>query len=73
MAQVGVLLVDPEQSLVGGIRQSLEGQPYELRLAGSPGHALEAIGGGEVEAVLVSLGSGDGAGALIADISGRWS
>jgi two-component system response regulator RegA len=72
MAQVGVLLVDPEQSLVGGIRQSLEGQPYELRLAGSLAHALEAIGGGEVEAVLVSLGSGDGAGALIADISGRW-
>ena len=62
MAQVGVLLVDPEQSLVGGIRQSLEGQPYELRLAGSAAHALETIGGGEVEAVLVSLGSGDGAG-----------
>ena len=34
MAQVGVLLVDPEQTLVGGIRQALEGHPYELRLAG---------------------------------------
>jgi DNA-binding NtrC family response regulator len=71
MAQVGVLLVDPDQTLVGGIRQSLQGQPYELRLAGSAAHALEAIGGGDVEAVLLSLG-GDGAGALMADISGRW-
>ena len=35
MAQVGVLLVDPDQTLVGGIRQALEGHPYELRLAGS--------------------------------------
>ena len=72
MAQVGVLLVDPDQTLVGGIRQVLEGHPYELRLAGSPAHALETIGAGDVEAVLVSLGRGDGAGALIADISGRW-
>jgi DNA-binding NtrC family response regulator len=72
MAQVGVLLVDPDQVLVGGIRQSLEGHPYELRLAGSVAHALEAISGGDVEAVLVSLGRGDGTGALIADISGRW-
>jgi DNA-binding NtrC family response regulator len=72
MAQVGVLLVDPDQTLVGGIRHSLEGHPYELRLAGSAAHALEAIGGGDVEAVLVSLGGGDGPKALIADISGRW-
>ena len=71
MAQVGVLLVDPDQVLVGSIRQSLEGHPYELRLAGSATHALEAIGGGDVEAVLLSLGAG-GAGPLMADISGRW-
>jgi DNA-binding NtrC family response regulator len=71
MAQVGVLLVDPDQTLVGGIRQSLEGHPYELRLAGSAADALETIGGGDVEAVLLRLG-GDGAGALMADISGRW-
>jgi DNA-binding NtrC family response regulator len=71
MAQVGVLLVDPDQSLVGGIRQALEGHPYELRLGG-PSHALETIGTGDVEAVLVSLGRGEEAGALIADISGRW-
>ena len=46
MAQVGVLLVDPDQTLVGDIRPALEGHPYELRLAGSPAHALETIGGG---------------------------
>jgi len=73
MAQVGVLLVDPDQTLVGGIRQALEGHPYVLRFAGSAGHAVEAIGGGDVDAVLVSLGAGDrGNGALIADIAGRW-
>jgi DNA-binding NtrC family response regulator len=72
MAQVGVLLVDPDQTLVGVVRHSLEGHPYELRPVGSAAQALEAIGGGDVEAVLVSLGTGDGAGALIADISGRW-
>jgi DNA-binding NtrC family response regulator len=72
MAQVGVLLVDPDQTLVGGIRQSLEGHPYELRLAGSAAHALETIVGGDIEAVLVSLAVRDGAGGLIADISGRW-
>jgi DNA-binding NtrC family response regulator len=71
MAQVSVLLVDPDQGLVGAIRQSLEGHPFELRLVGSAAHALDAIGKGEVEAVLVRLG-GDGAGPLIADISGRW-
>jgi DNA-binding NtrC family response regulator len=70
MAQVGVLLVDPDQTLVGGIRQSLAGHPYELRPVGSAAQALEAIGGGDIEAVLVSLGAGDGV--LIADISGRW-
>jgi len=73
MAQVGVLLVDPDQTMVGGIRQALVGHPYELRLAGSAAHAVEAIGGGDVEAVLVSLGAGDrGGGALIADIADRW-
>ena len=71
MAQVGVLLVDPDQTQVGGIRQSLEGHPYELRLAGSSAHALEVIGGGDVDAVLVRL-AGEGAAALMADISGRW-
>jgi DNA-binding NtrC family response regulator len=69
---VGVLLVDPDQALVEGIRQSLEGHPYELRLVGSPAHALEVISGGDVEAVLVSLGRGDATTALIPDISGRW-
>jgi DNA-binding NtrC family response regulator len=71
MAQVGVLLVDPEQTLAGDIRRALEGHAYEFTLVGSATHALETIGGGGVEAVLVRLG-GDGAGALIADISGRW-
>jgi two-component system response regulator RegA len=71
MAQVGVLLVDPDQTLAGDIRRALEGHAYEFRLVGSATHALETIGGGGVEAVLVRLG-GDGAGALIADISGRW-
>jgi DNA-binding NtrC family response regulator len=71
MAQVGVLLVDPDQTLVGDVRRALEGHSYELRLAGSPPHALEAVDGGGIEAVLVRL-SGDGAGALIADIFGRW-
>jgi DNA-binding NtrC family response regulator len=73
MAQVGVLLVDPDQALVGTVRQSLEGHPYQLRLAGSATHALEGIGSGDVEAVLVHLGGGDAGGAaLIADIAGRW-
>ena len=73
MAQVGVLLVDPDQALVGGIRQALEGHPYELRLAGSVAHAVEAIAGGDVDAALVSLGGADlDGGALIADIAARW-
>ena len=72
MAQVGVLLVDTDQGLVGAIRQSLEGHPYELRLASTAAHALEAISGGDVEVVLLSLGRGDGPMALLADISGRW-
>lgn len=72
MAQVGVLLVDSDQALVGGIRRSLEGHPYELRLAGSTTHALEMIGGGDVEAVLVSLAPAGDTGGLIADIAGRW-
>jgi two-component system response regulator RegA len=72
MAQVGVLLVDPDQALVDGIRQSLESHPYDLRLAGSPAHALEAINGGSIDAVLVNLGRGEVNGSLIAEISGRW-
>jgi DNA-binding NtrC family response regulator len=73
MAQVGVLLVDPDQALVGTVRQALEGHPYQLRLAGSAAHALEGIDSGDVEAVLVLLGGGDGGGAaLIADIANRW-
>jgi two-component system, NtrC family, C4-dicarboxylate transport response regulator DctD len=71
MAQVGVLLVDPDQTLAGDIRRALEGHGYEFRLVGSAAHALEVIGAGGVEAVLVRL-SGDGVGALVADISGRW-
>jgi DNA-binding NtrC family response regulator len=73
MAQVGVLLVDPDQALVGTVRQALEGHPYQLRLAGSAAHALEGIDSGDVEAVLVLLGGGDGGGAaLITDIANRW-
>jgi DNA-binding NtrC family response regulator len=75
MAQVSVLLVDldPDQRLVGGMRQALDGRPYELRLAGSAAHALETIGAGDVEAVLVNLGAGDREGrALAADIAARW-
>jgi two-component system, response regulator RegA len=72
MAQAGVLLVDPDQALVEGIRQSLESHPYDLRLAGSPAHALEAINGGSIDAVLVNLGRGEVNGSLIAEISGRW-
>jgi DNA-binding NtrC family response regulator len=72
MAQVSVLLVDPEHVLVDEIRQSLEGHPYELRLSGSAPQAFEAISGGDIEAVLVSLGRGDGNGSVVADISTRW-
>ncbi len=73
MARIGVLLVDPDQTLAGGVRQALEGHPYELRLAGSAAHALEVIGAGDVEAALVSLGAGGrGSGALIADLAVRW-
>jgi DNA-binding NtrC family response regulator len=72
MAQVGVLLVDPDQALVDAIRQSLESHPYDLRLAGSPAHALETISEGTIETVLVNLGRGDANGSLIADIVGRW-
>jgi DNA-binding NtrC family response regulator len=73
MARVGVLLVDPDQTLVGGVRQALEGHPYELRLAGSPAHVLEVVGTGDVEAVLLSLGPGErGGAALLPDLAGRW-
>jgi DNA-binding NtrC family response regulator len=75
MAQGSVLLVDldPDQRLVGGIRQALEGRLYDLRLAGSVAHALEAIGAGDVEAVLVNFGAGDRAGpAFVADVATRW-
>jgi DNA-binding NtrC family response regulator len=69
MARVGVLLVDPDQTLVGGVRQALEGHPYELRLAGSTGHALELVGAGDADVALVSLGAG---GTLIGDLASRW-
>jgi DNA-binding NtrC family response regulator len=69
MARVGVLLVDPDQTLVEGVRQALEGHPYELRLAGSAAHALEVVGAGDADLVLVSLGA---SGALIGDLAGRW-
>ncbi len=73
MARVGVLLVDPDQTLVGGVRQALEGHPYELRLVGSAAHALEVIGAGDVEAVLVNLGAAErGGAALIPDLAARW-
>jgi DNA-binding NtrC family response regulator len=55
MAQASVLLVDPDQTLVGPIRQALEGQPYALRLAGSVAHAREALGQGDIDVVLLSL------------------
>jgi DNA-binding NtrC family response regulator len=73
MARIGVLLVDPDQTLVGGVRQALEGHPYELRLAGSAGHALEVVGAGDAEVVLVSLGAGEhGGGAIVGDLNSRW-
>jgi DNA-binding NtrC family response regulator len=75
MAQVGVLLVDldPDQRLVGTLRQALDGRLYELRLAGSASHALETIGAGDAETVLVNLGAGDREGqALAGDIAARW-
>lgn len=74
MATPGVLLVDPDQALVGPVRQGLEGQPYALRLAGSAAHALEAIAGGDVEVVLLSLGlPAPGARALAEEIAKRWA
>jgi two-component system response regulator RegA len=75
MAQVSVLLVDldPDQRLVDGVRQALEGPAYDLRLAGSPGHALEAIGTGDPEAILVNLAAGVGEPrGLAADVVARW-
>ena len=61
MAQVSLLLVDldPDQRLVESIRQALHGHSYDLRLAGSPAQALEAISLGDIEAVLVNLGASD--------------
>ena len=75
MAQVSVLLVDldPDQRLVGDIRQALHGPSYDLRLAGSPAHALEMIGSVDPEAVLINLGAGVGEPrALVADVAARW-
>jgi DNA-binding NtrC family response regulator len=75
MAQVSVLLVDldPDQRLVEAIRQTLEGPSYDLRLAGSPAHALEMLGTGDFEAVLANLGAGVGdPRALVADLVARW-
>jgi len=71
MAQVGVLLVDQDQTLAEDVRRAFGGHSYDLRLVASPAHAVEAIDGGGVEAVLVRLG-GDGPDALITDFSGRW-
>ncbi|HZS31854.1 MAG TPA: helix-turn-helix domain-containing protein [Methylomirabilota bacterium] len=73
MPQSGVLLIDPDQTLVAPVRQALEGAPYALRLAGSGAHALEAIGDGEIEAVLVSLALREpSALTLVGDIAQRW-
>jgi DNA-binding NtrC family response regulator len=75
MAQVSVLLVDldPDQRLVEGIRQALHGPSFDLRLAGSPAHALEALGAGDLEAALVNLDAGLGEPrALVADMLARW-
>ena len=72
MAQAGVLLVDPDQMLVGSVRQGLE-EAYALRLAGSGAHALEAIGDNGVVAVLVSLALREPpATSFIAEIGQRW-
>jgi DNA-binding NtrC family response regulator len=75
MAQVSVLLVDldPDQRLVGDIRQVLHGPSYDLRLAGSPAHALEMIGAGDLEAVLLNLGAGVGEPrTLLAELAAGW-
>ncbi len=73
MPQSGVLLIDPDQTLVAPVRQALEGAPYTLRLAGSGAHALEAIGDGDIEAVLVSLALREpSALGLLGDIAQRW-
>jgi DNA-binding NtrC family response regulator len=72
MAQLGVLLVDPDQALVDELRRSLEGHPYELRLAGSAPHALEVINAGDVEAVLLYLGHGGVNESLVSEIANRW-
>ncbi len=73
MPQSGVLLIDPDQTLVAPVRQALEGAPYTLRLAGSGAHALEAIGDGDIEAVLVSLALREpSALGLLGDVAQRW-
>ena len=48
MAQVGVLLVDldPDQGWLTASARPSRGTPIDLRLAGSPAQALEAIGWG---------------------------
>jgi DNA-binding NtrC family response regulator len=73
MTSPGVLVVDPDQSLIGPIRQGLDGQDYALRLAGSAAHAIETIAEGDLDAVLVSLAlPPPGGAALIGDIARRW-
>jgi DNA-binding NtrC family response regulator len=73
MPQPGVLLVDPDQTLVGPARQTLEAEGFAVRLAGTGAHALEAIGDGEVAAVLLSLGLREPpATTLLTEVAQRW-
>jgi DNA-binding NtrC family response regulator len=71
MSPPAVLVVDSDQSLVGAVRQGLDGQAYALRLAGSAAHALETLAEGEIDAVLVNLAL-PGSVSLIGDIARRW-
>lgn len=73
MAPSCVLVVDPDQSLVGPVRQGLDAERHVLRLAGSAAHALDTLAEGHVDAVLVSLAlPPPGGGALIGEIARRW-
>jgi len=73
MAQPCVLVVDPEQSLIGPVRQGLDAEGYVLRLAGSAAHALETLAEGAVDAVLVRLVlPPPGGTALIGEVARQW-